>query len=308
MMVMGKSTDHLAATVASLIEGIEHDPATGTWSAPWQRIGVDLLTPLNAATGRHYTGVNRWMLAFAARATGRDGGIWATYRQWASLGAQVRKGERSIVSVLRPVVVPIERDDEDEDTRLVFRASAVFHADQVDGWAAPDVDLVDADPIPDAEALVNGWKASGMQIIEGGDTACYLPVADEIRVPRRGQFDQIEHFYATLAHEAAHWTGPRLGRDLTGRFGSDAYGAEELVAELTAAVISAEVGIAPVARDDHARYIASWLRILKADPRHLWSVASQAERAAEMLLDMGAAAEPARPASPSAIDSARAAA
>jgi antirestriction protein ArdC len=63
-----------------------------------------------------------------------------------------------------------------------------------------------------------------------------------------------------------HWTGhtARLNRDLTGRFGDDAYAAEELVAELGAAFACAVLDLTPSARDDHPAYLASWLRILKA--------------------------------------------
>ena len=87
--------------------------------------------------------------------------------------------------------------------------------------------------------------------------------------------------HATLAHELAHWTGhrERLDRDLTGRYGDDSYAMEELIAEMSAAFTCAEVGIAPAIRDDHAPYLAHWLRVLRAEPRHLWSVASAAQAA-----------------------------
>jgi len=73
---------------------------------------------------------------------------------------------------------------------------------------------------------------------------------------------------------------------MTGRFASDAYAAEELVAELGAAIIGATVGIDAATRDDHAAYLAAWLRILRADPRHLFTVAAKA--AADHLLNLGA--------------------
>jgi antirestriction protein ArdC len=82
-----------------------------------------------------------------------------------------------------------------------------------------------------------------------------------------------------------HWTGhrSRLGRDLSGRFGDHAYGAEELVAELGAAFWCAHFGMAQVTRDDHAAYLADWLRLLRADTRALVSACSHAQHAVDHL-------------------------
>ncbi len=122
-----------------------------------------------------------------------------------------------------------------------------------------------------------------MQI--GGNVACYRPTTDTIHVPNLDRFDQAAHYYSTLAHEHVHWTGhpSRLDRDLSGRFGSDAYAAEELVAELGAAMWSAQAGLSAATRQDHAAYLAHWLNILRADPRALVTVASRAQAAVDDL-------------------------
>ena len=93
------------------------------------------------------------------------------------------------------------------------------------------------------------------------------------------------NFHSTISHEATHASGhpDRLARVLTGRFGSDAYAAEELVAELGAAMWCAQMGISAATRADHAAYVGSWLGILRADARALVTVASKAQAAIDYL-------------------------
>jgi antirestriction protein ArdC len=99
-------------------------------------------------------------------------------------------------------------------------------------------------------------------------------------------FRDAESHAATLAHELTHWTkhGTRLARDM-GRvkWGDEGYAREELVAELGSAFLCADLGITPEVREDHAAYIASWLKVLKDDKRLIVSAASHAQRAADFL-------------------------
>ena len=82
-----------------------------------------------------------------------------------------------------------------------------------------------------------------------------------------------------------HWTGhtSRNAREFGKRFGDDAYAFEELVAELGAAFLCADLGITPEIRDDHAAYLDHWLQVLKQDKRAIFSAASHAQRAADYL-------------------------
>ena len=112
-----------------------------------------------------------------------------------------------------------------------------------------------------------------------------------IRMPERRRFTgtdtttPAEGFYSTLCHELVHWSGAkhRLDRDLTGRFGSESYAMEELVAELGAAFLCGDLGITPEPRTDHASYVASWLKILKQDKKAVFTAASKASEAARWL-------------------------
>ena len=93
----------------------------------------------------------------------------------------------------------------------------------------------------------------------------------------------------TLAHETTHWTAheSRLARDFgTKRFGSEGYAIEELVAELGAAFLCADLDLTLEPREDHAAYIANWLDVLKADHRAIFAAASHAQRAADFINDL----------------------
>ena len=85
----------------------------------------------------------------------------------------------------------------------------------------------------------------------------------------------------TDVHELTHWTGPkhRLDREFGKRFGDAAYAAEELVAEIGSAFLCAELGITQDTRADHAQYLAQWLKLLKDDPRAIFTAAAKASQA-----------------------------
>jgi antirestriction protein ArdC len=104
-------------------------------------------------------------------------------------------------------------------------------------------------------------------------------------MPPREAFRDPESYAATLAHELTHWTAhpSRLARELGKRFGDSAYAAEELIAEMGSAFLCADLGITPEVRDDHASYLAHWLKVLKADSRAIFTAASQAQRADDYL-------------------------
>ena len=113
-----------------------------------------------------------------------------------------------------------------------------------------------------------------------------------VRVPPFEQFESPEAFASVLAHELVHWSGAagRLNREFGKRFADSAYAMEELVAELGSAFCLADLGVCSVPRDDHASYLASWLSVLKADKRAIFTAASAASAAANFLGSAGAGA------------------
>jgi antirestriction protein ArdC len=127
-------------------------------------------------------------------------------------------------------------------------------------------------------------EGAGVPVVHGGSEAFYDPANDRITLPPRFTFADERAYYATAFHELAHATGhpSRLGRDLSGRWGSDAYAMEELVGELTSGFVGGVFGIESIA--DTAAYMASWLRVLRSDSRAFFSVTSQATKASDYLL------------------------
>jgi antirestriction protein ArdC len=167
----------------------------------------------------------------------------------------------------------------------------VFAAEQVDGYQPPVIDAQPATvvtPIEQAEAFVAATRAS---IGHGGGRAFYRPSTDSIQLPPRGAFigtptsTPAEAYYSTLLHELTHWTSAeaRCNRQLGKRFGDQASAIEELVAELGAAFLCADLGITDEPRADHAQYLASWLSVLKADKKAIFTAASKASEAAAFL-------------------------
>ncbi|HEV7276538.1 MAG TPA: zincin-like metallopeptidase domain-containing protein [Devosiaceae bacterium] len=273
-----------------LSAAIEADP--GRPSLPWRRAAGALHMPVNALTGKSYNGINILNLWVAAESHGYAAPIWGTYRQWAEKGAQVRKGERSSLVVFYREFETDPDPEQPDDTgkRRMARASYVFNASQVDGFELPDAPapLGPIERLAAVDAFVSSTKAT---IRHGGDQAFYTPRYDHVQMPEEGLFTgtetltRSEGYYATLVHELIHWTGAvhRLDRSMGKRFGDHAYAAEELVAEIGAAFLCAELGITQEVRPDHAKYLAYWLQLLKADSRAIFTAAARASEAAAFL-------------------------
>lgn len=130
------------------------------------------------------------------------------------------------------------------------------------------------------------FASTGAEIRYGGNRAYYTVDSDRIQMPPIEAFRDAESFYATLGHESVHWTRhpSRLERDFGRKtWGDEGYAREELVAELGAAFLCADLELTPEVRDDHASYIASWLEVLKNDKRAIVQAASYAQRAVDFL-------------------------
>lgn len=267
-----------AALVAKIAEQVAKGP--GAWVMPWDR-GAGL--PKNAATGATYNGGNVLMLW----CSGRTSQTWATYKQWEELGAQVRKGEKG-THLMK--VTPMRCKDHGPTElcnrcgRVARVAFVVFNAEQVDGWTEPAAATQNAD---ERNARAEQWlQATGATINHGGGRAYYRPSDDAVTLPLFDTFRDAAAYYSTAAHELCHWTGhaSRLDRlDRLARYGSATYAFEELVAEIGAALVCAELGLSPEPRPDHAQYVASWLQVLQNDPAEIWRAGKEAQRAADML-------------------------
>jgi antirestriction protein ArdC len=270
-----------------IIAAIEAGP--GQFRAPWHHDGAAVTRPVNIASGKPYRGVNIVSLWAAAHARGSAGGVWGTYRQWEGKGAQVRKGERASLGVLWKEFRPSDAAGDDPGLaaearpRMFARAFSLFNADQVEGFV-PEAHSVlsESQRLAQAEAFIANL---GVRTVYGGSEAYYRPSTDAVHMPPFAQFRDAVSFAAVHLHECGHASGAkhRLDRDLSGRFGSESYAAEECCVELMSGFVLADLGIAHHPRPDHAAYIASWLKVLKEDPHAIFAAASKAQQAADWM-------------------------
>ena len=279
----------ITAKIVAAVEASAGDPVM-----PWQRGSFKAVLPKNAVTGHDYRGINILSLWVTALERGYEAGLFATYKQWAAIGAQVRQGESAAPIVFyRQLEIARQNDDpaqegETETVRMA-RGYWVFAAEQVDGFTAPGA--LPGNPIARLAAADAYVSATGAHVIVGGTRACYRPATDTIHMPDEARFldgdgrTRSEAYYSVLGHELVHWSGAdtRLKRTLGKRFGDDAYAMEECCAEIGAAFLCARLGIAHEPHPDHARYVHHWLKVMKADARAIFAAAARAQEAVTYL-------------------------
>ena len=272
--------------IADLEQGVR------TWLKPWHSAhAAGRITRPLRHNGTPYNGINILLLWGEAMAKGYTAPIWMTFKQAQELGGHVRKGERGSLVVYANRITKTETNEAGEDTEReipFMKGYTVFNVEQVEGlpahyYAQPVNPLPVSERIEAADAFMT---ATGAAIHHGGNSAYYAPARDLIQLPPFEAFKDKESYYATALHELTHWTKhkDRLERDFSAkRFGDTGYAREELVAELGAAFLCADLGITPEIRDDHAAYLGHWLNVLKEDKRAIFSAAAHAQRAADYL-------------------------
>lgn len=268
------------------------EAGTRPWVQPWHAAHAagPVSRPLRF-NAMPYRGINIVLLWLAAMRHGFACPLWMTYRQAAELGGQVRRGEKGSLVVYASRFTRRETNDSGQvqDVEVPFLKSySVFNADQIDGlpgryYTQAELPLQPTQRIGRAERF---FACTGADIRHGGGVAYYTPAADFVQMPTFNSFHDAESYYATLAHEVTHWTRhpSRLAREFgRQRWGDEGYSMEELVAEMGAAFLCADLGLTPEVREDHAAYIASWLKVLRNDKRAVFAAAAHAQRAADYL-------------------------
>lgn len=274
------------------------------WQRPWAVKGTrgGGMLPLNAVSGRPYRGINVFLLWSDAITKGYASPYWLTYKQALGLGGNVKKGEKgSFIVYANRVEKPSKSDPSETDSVFFWKGFTVFNAEQCEGLpekfypAQPDEnpDETEARKIARIGHADSYFAKVGATLKHGGGRAFYSPSGDFIQMPEIDAFKDAESYYATLGHEHVHWTGAkaRLDRDFSGRFGDEAYAAEELVAELGSAFLCAQLGLTLEPREDHAAYLASWLKVLKGDKRFIVQAASKAQKAVDYLTEAAGEAQ-----------------
>lgn len=275
-----------ATIIASLEQGVR------PWMKPWStdNAATRITRPLRH-DGTPYSGINVLMLWGASIEHGFSSPIWMTFKQALDLGAHVRKGEKGSTVVYANTFTRTEEDAEGNDVerKIPFlKGYTVFNIEQIQRlpaiyYAKLEPKFTTVERIDHAESF---FAATHADIRYRGGRAYYAQEADYIQVPPIESFRSAESFYATLAHETCHWTKhvSRLNRDLGRKtWGDEGYAREELVAELGAAFLCADLELTPEVPQEHASYIAAWLQVLKNDNRAIFQAAAHAQRAVDYL-------------------------
>jgi antirestriction protein ArdC len=258
---------------------------------PWDPGLVGSSMPRNGATGNCYRGCNVLRLLIEQQLRGFTTSDWLTYMQGRDMGGQVRKGEKSTPVVFWMAADKKQKDDatgaaddEDRQRRVVPMFYAVFNRDQIDGLP----------PMPERAAAGEQWRhekaedlltTSGASISHDGmGRAFYRPATDSIHLPAKDAFISMDRYYATALHELGHWSGheSRLGRDLSGAFGSESYAKEELRAEIASWMIGNRLGVGHDPAQ-HAAYLKHWVAIVRSDPKEIMRACADAEKICKFL-------------------------
>jgi antirestriction protein ArdC len=281
--VYSRVTDQI---VAELEAGVR--PWVKPWDATYAAGEVSRPLRFNAVP---YRGINVLLLWLSALRRHFANPLWMTYRQAAELGGQVLRGEKGSLVVYADTFMRREADEDgqEHDVEVPFLKSyTVFNAEQIDGLPAHYYTRArqPAHAVERVERAERFFSHTGAAIRHGGGMAYYAPAGDFVQMPAFASFRTAEGYYATLAHEVTHWTRhpSRLAREFgRQRWGDEGYAMEELVAEVGASFLCADLGLTPEVRQDHAAYIGSWLKVLKNDTRAVFTAAGHAQRAADYL-------------------------
>jgi antirestriction protein ArdC len=282
-----KTTELHENVTNSIIKMLE--AGTKPWESPFA--GCYRGNPLRQ-TGERYKGINTIVLWAMAEIHGFTGKHWFTYKQAKDLGAQVRKGEKSSPIVFYSTIEKENTENEKPDIIPFLKSYSVFNACQIDGLPEDytlnmTVPYVNTDkPIPSIDKYIS---SIGAEITNDVGRAYYLVESNTVNIPPFEKFKNAEGYYSTALHELIHWTGhsKRLNRANSPCKNKDEakkqYAFEELVAEIGAAFLCADLGITTEPREDHAAYLASWLSILKADNKAIFKAAAAAQKACDYL-------------------------
>ena len=290
------------------------DEGTAPWRKGWIATGY---VAQSLSTKNAYRGINQMLLNMTAGIVGYESPWWGTYKQIASLGGSIRKGEKGTYVVYFKII-PKWDVAKDREVGIPFlKGFTVFNSMQAD-WEegkTPTYTVAKArsehEVVAEAEAIVTGYlDAGGPALDHAGDRAYYSPTLDMVRMPNAEQFISSAEYYSTLFHEFGHSTGAakRLNR-LTvvdaQPFGSPNYGREELVAEFTAAFLCGATGVLPTLVENSAAYIAGWKQAITNDPKCIIWAANQAQKAADLILGVQSDEEQAEPKTETATNSSK---
>lgn len=258
----------------------------------------------NPESGYRYRGGNRIKLMLVSFGCGYEDPRWLTFKQAQAKGLQVKKGEKAVL--LEKWIFEEKKKVTDPDTGKesyeILKLDPpkvsyfyVFNGEQIKGM--PELNPEEA--LTPRNTQLNDEYRNHLadQLIESAEcpvieqvstSAYYSPGGDCLVVPKRGQFETMDGFIATLLHEMGHSTGhkSRLNRNILNFFGTKDYAKEELRAELSSVFSCAEFHIqSPELDENHAAYLQDWIQVLRKDPNELYRAAADAEKMTDRIVD-----------------------
>ena len=261
---------------------------------PWRRDwklgnGGGYGMPHNAVSGRAYRGINAMVLLCEQAEKGYTSTGWITPKK--AIENELNfKGEKTTEVIFWKRINKKDADTGEESTFMFARPYRVLNLDQCEGDASKlkgfkALEIPEA--LEDIDSLVQAVRDGlDIKVNHGGDRAFYQSGGDFIQMPPKDAFKTETGYRATFLHETVHSTGhkSRCDRQFGKRFGTEAYAAEELVAELGCCYLQSMLGI-NMNVENHASYLKNWLKVLKDDNRAIFTAASKAQKAVDYLLD-----------------------
>ena len=251
------------------------------WRKPWKGNAA-----INYITRRAYRGINILLLPLP--------GEYMSFKQAKELGGNVRGGEKGHIICFYKLLEVTDKESGEVKQIPFLKYSTVFHLSQIDGIGTKIVPINIDEKIQPLEQAQNifdryiEWSGVSVKHLGGSNRAFYTPEKDEITLPLIEQFMNANEYAGTVFHEAVHSSGhkSRLNRSVgVAAFGSKTYSREELIAEISSAMLMNECGAElPETFENSASYINSWMKKLKEDSTAILKASSAAQKATDMIL------------------------
>ena len=248
---------------------------------------------INSISGKEYQGINVFSLAVSSFANNFESDEWLTYKQAQAKGWQVKKGSKGTHIIYFKINEYENKKTGDIDRVPMIKQYSVFNGDQIEGFIPTKEPVTVAETFENCDLVEATIEAHEITLRHGGDKAFFSPNLDFIQMPMKQDFISTDEennqqtYYSTLLHEVTHWTGhkKRLARDFSGRFGSNAYAFEELVAEIGSVFLCAKMGVKASPSQNNAKYLNNWLEVLKDDKRAIVKAFSLAQKASNYIVE-----------------------
>ncbi len=262
----------------------------------------------NGVTKSNYKGLNTFTLALVSLIKGYEDPRWVTMNQIMDKGNKyhpnqkwhLQKGskatfveywypydlENKVALTWDQYKQALRNGAKPENYTLNTKYTGVFNASCVDGM--PELaEQVESDLKLDELVTKLSENMNVPILYDSNRTPCYVPRLDKIYLPHKESFDTEYNFNSTALHELAHSTGhsSRLNRDLENSFGTEDYAYEELVAEMSACFMSADIEANQDEEyiENHKAYVQSWIRKIREKPEMLVKAIKDAQECAKYM-------------------------